>query len=87
MVADDHRLSPLLTHPIELYAHDTPFVKLPAQRAGLPGKEISFILCPLTPAYKAGFAGHVPVKNFRTQNYLQPLPLFQSAVLPISPNG
>jgi hypothetical protein len=24
-------------------------VKLPARRAGLPGKEISFILCPLTP--------------------------------------
>jgi hypothetical protein len=24
-------------------------VKLPAHRAGLPGKEVSFILCPLTP--------------------------------------
>jgi len=24
-------------------------MKLPAHRAGLPGKEVSFILCPLTP--------------------------------------
>ena len=42
---------------------DDSFVKLPAHRAGLPGKEISFILCPLTPAYKAGLAGHLPVKK------------------------
>jgi hypothetical protein len=26
-----------------------PNVELPAQRAGLPEKEVSFILCPLTP--------------------------------------
>jgi hypothetical protein len=39
-------------------------VKLPAHRAGLPGEEVSFILCPLTPAYKAGLAGRVPVNLF-----------------------
>jgi len=47
-------------------------VKLPAHRAGLPGhavasglraKEISFHIVPLDPAYKAGLAGHVPVKE------------------------
>jgi hypothetical protein len=37
-------------------------VKLPAHRAGLPGKVISFYIVPLDPAYKAGLAGHVPVK-------------------------
>jgi hypothetical protein len=43
-------------------------VKLPAHGAGLPGEEISFLLCPFLPAvgrdraYKAGLAGHVPVK-------------------------
>jgi len=37
-------------------------VKLPAHRAGLPGKEISFFIVPLEPAYKAGLAGHLPVK-------------------------
>jgi hypothetical protein len=36
-------------------------VKLPAHRAGLPGKEISFLIVPLDPAYKAGLAGHLPV--------------------------
>jgi hypothetical protein len=37
---------------------------LPAGRhsAGLPGKVISFYIVPLDPAYKAGLAGHVPVK-------------------------
>jgi hypothetical protein len=42
-------------------------VKLPAHRAGLPGKVISFYIVPpvvgsnrLDPAYKAGLAGHVP---------------------------
>jgi hypothetical protein len=38
-------------------------VKLPAHRAGLPGKVISFYIVPLDPAYKAGLAGHSPVKN------------------------
>jgi hypothetical protein len=38
-------------------------VKLPAHRAGLPGKVISFYIVPLDPAYKAGLAGHVPVSN------------------------
>jgi hypothetical protein len=36
-------------------------VKLPAHRAGLPGKVISFYIVSLDPAYKAGLAGHVPV--------------------------
>ena len=35
-------------------------MKLHAHRAGLPGEEISFTLCPLPLAYKAGFTGHVP---------------------------
>jgi hypothetical protein len=39
-------------------------VKLPAHRAGLPGKVISFYIVPLDPAYKAGLAGHVPVNYF-----------------------
>jgi hypothetical protein len=39
-----------------------PNVKLPAHRAGLPGNEISFFIVPLYPAYKAGLAGHLPVK-------------------------
>jgi hypothetical protein len=38
-------------------------VKLPAHRAGLPGKVILFYIVPLDPAYKAGLAGHVPVKT------------------------
>jgi hypothetical protein len=38
-------------------------VKLPAHRAGLPGNEISFLFVPLEPAYKAGLAGHLPVKG------------------------
>jgi hypothetical protein len=38
------------------------YVKLPAHRAGLPGNEISFLFVPLDPAYKAGLAGHLPVK-------------------------
>jgi len=46
-------------------------VKLPAHRAGLPGhavasrmraNEISFLIVPLDPAYKAGLAGHLPAK-------------------------
>jgi hypothetical protein len=42
------------------------FVKLPAHRAGLPGNEISFLIVPLDPAYKAGLAGHLPVnREFR----------------------
>jgi hypothetical protein len=38
-------------------------VKLHAHRAGLPGNEISFLFVPLDPAYKAGLAGHLPVKK------------------------
>jgi len=38
-------------------------VKLPAHRAALPGKVMSFYIVPLDPAYPAG-AGHVPVRTF-----------------------
>jgi hypothetical protein len=38
-------------------------VKLPANRAGLPGNEISFLIVPLDPAYKAGLTGHLPVQT------------------------
>jgi hypothetical protein len=38
-------------------------LKLPAHRAGLPGNEISFLIVPLDPAYKAGLAGHLPVNS------------------------
>jgi hypothetical protein len=48
------------------------FVKLPAHKAGLPSKVISFYIVPFNPArfrvaitYKAGFAGHIPVKMKR----------------------
>ncbi len=35
--------------------------KLPGQRPVLPGKEMSFLLCPLDPAYtEAGIPGHLP---------------------------
>jgi len=41
-------------------------VKLPAYRAGLPGKVvISFDIVPLDPAYKAGLAGHIPARKDR----------------------
>jgi hypothetical protein len=38
-------------------------VKLPGHRPGLPGNVISFYIVPLDPAYKAGLAGHTPVKG------------------------
>jgi hypothetical protein len=45
-------------------------VKLPAHRAGLPGNEISFLLCPFLPAGRQGprlsrfgGTGHLPVKG------------------------
>jgi hypothetical protein len=37
-------------------------LKLLGQRAALPGKELSFLLCPLTPPSRAGLTGHLPVK-------------------------
>ena len=46
-------------------------MKLPAHKAGLPGhavasrmraKEMAFLIVPLAPTYKAGLAGHLPVK-------------------------
>ncbi len=42
--------------------------KLPGHRPGLPGKVISFHIVPLDPAYKAGLAGHVPVKVERKKD-------------------
>jgi hypothetical protein len=39
-------------------------MKLPAHRARLPGNEISFLIVPLHPAYKAGLEGHLPA-NFK----------------------
>jgi hypothetical protein len=40
------------------------YVMLPTHhRAGLPGNEISFFVVPLDQAYKAGLAGHLPVKK------------------------
>jgi hypothetical protein len=41
-------------------------LKLPAHRARLPGNVMSFHIVPLDPAYKAGFAGHAPVKMKNT---------------------
>jgi hypothetical protein len=38
-------------------------LKLPAHRAGLPGKVILLYIVPLDPAYKAGLTGHVPVES------------------------
>jgi hypothetical protein len=38
-------------------------MKLSTHRAELPGKVISFYIVPLDPAYKAGLAGHLPVKD------------------------
>jgi hypothetical protein len=38
-------------------------MKLPGHRPGLPGNEISFLLCPFDPAHRAGFAGHLPVRR------------------------
>jgi hypothetical protein len=52
-------------------------VKLPAHRAGLPGhasgeqyvSKGSFAhIVPLDPAYKAGLAGHFPVKDIRQRD-------------------
>ena len=37
-------------------------LKLPGHRPGLPGKEIIVLIVPLDPAYRAGLAGHLPVK-------------------------
>jgi fused signal recognition particle receptor len=36
-----------------------------ANSAGLPGKKISFKLCPFNPAHKAGLAGHIPAVKER----------------------
>jgi hypothetical protein len=42
-----------------------PEVKLPAHSAGLPGKEISFILYPLTPPIPLGRDGPLASHHFR----------------------
>jgi len=36
------------------------------RRNMLPGNEISFLIVPLDPAYKAGLAGHLPAMAGRT---------------------
>ena len=37
-------------------------MKLPALKGGeLLGKVASFYMCPLTPLFRAGFVGHVPI--------------------------
>ena len=53
-------LSPLQA---EAACRNPNIVKLPAHRAGLPGKVISFYIVPLDPAHSAGLAGHVPVNK------------------------
>ena len=45
---------------MKLLAHPA---KTGTDTAGLPGEEVSLILCPSTPAYKAALAGHVPAKE------------------------
>jgi len=48
-------------------------MKLPAQRAGLPGNEISFFIVPLDLAYKAGLAVHLPVnRKCKVTNFVLP---------------
>ncbi|RPH49062.1 MAG: hypothetical protein EHM85_15170 [Desulfobacteraceae bacterium] len=42
-------------------SYRSPDVKLPAHRAGLPGKVFLLYIVPLDPSHKAGLAGHVPV--------------------------
>jgi hypothetical protein len=51
-----------LSHPNSNSKCQNLNVKLPAHRSGLPGNEISFLIVPLDPAYKAGLAGHLPAK-------------------------
>ena len=51
-------------------------MKFPAHRAGLPGKEISFLIVPLDPAYKAGLAGHLPVTSFPQGSFKTELPAY-----------
>ena len=46
-------------------------VKLPAHRAGLPGKEFSFILCPLTPPTRRGLRGTFR-SRFRRGDHFDP---------------
>jgi len=46
-------------------------VKLPAHRAGLPGKVFLLYIVPLDPAHKAGLAGHVPVNIPRCVLFLE----------------
>jgi len=46
-------------------------VNLPVHRMGLPGNELSFLLCPFLPAagrdptHRAGLVGHFPVNRER----------------------
>jgi hypothetical protein len=66
---------PSLQHPVFLAQMGDSFpllcipdgnknMKLPAHRAGLPGKENFIYIVPLDPVYKTGLAGHVPANAF-----------------------
>ena len=46
-------------------------LKLPADKAAIPGNELSFLIVPLDPAYKAGFAGHLPATHTRLSDSLE----------------
>jgi hypothetical protein len=50
-------------------------VKLPAHRAGLPGNEISFLIVPLDPDYKAALSGHLPARLEKTGPSMDGIPL------------
>jgi hypothetical protein len=52
----------MTAHPALSLNGDRFVVKLPAHGEGLPGKEISFILCPLAPPTRRGLRG-----TFRSQ--------------------
>jgi len=54
-------------------------VKLHGHRPGLPGKVVPFHIVPLDPAYKAGLAGHVPVK-FQSSNERVPISKFKAKI-------
>ena len=44
---------------------DLLFLKLPAYRVAASRKGNFFYIVPLDPAYKAGLAGHLPVKGWK----------------------
>jgi len=65
----------------------SPDMKLPAHRASLRGREISFWSCPLIPPRKAGLAGHLPViKNYFLSFFLYSVCQSSSGDSPKSPD-